>query len=209
MLAALFAAALLQPPAAAAARVTSIDRPETATAGPALEVTSTTAPAGGFLPLSTSGYGKNLSPSVQWSRGPAATRSYVLIVEDSDAGDGRPLLHWLAYDIGPDETHVKDKTKNIPRLKEEPVFSQGPNDHGGIGWTGPHPPEGDPPHHYHVEVFALDRKSLGKPGLGRDDVLSAMRGHVVAKGQMIALYEQKPDKVRKPKDDKTVKAAPQ
>ena len=206
MLAALALAAALQAPAAAAAaappRIVAYDRPETATTGPALEVTSSTLKPGGFFNLANSGYGKNLSPSVAWSAGPPTTRSYVLMVEDVDAGEGRPLLHWLAYDIGPGETHVKDKTKNLPRLTEEPAFSQGPNDHGGVGWTGPHPPVGDPPHHYHIQVFALDRKSVGKPGLDRDKVLGAMRGHVVAKGQMVALYDQKPDKVRKAKVDK-------
>ena len=204
MLTALLATALLQAPATPAlpapapARVIAFDRPETATTGPALTVSSTSVAEGGYFPLTNSGYGRNYSPSVQWTEGPAATKSFVLIVEDPDAGEARPLLHWLAYDMAANTYVVKDKTKNLAQVKEPVVLEQGANDHGGVGWTGPHPPGGAPPHHYHLQVFALDRKDIAKPGADLAKVLAAMKGHVVAKGEMLALYQQLPDKVRKP-----------
>ena len=164
-LALILAAALLQAaPASAPKPGIAFDRPETATTGPELTVGSGSFGANGFIPSENSGYGKNLSPSVTWTEGPAKTRSYVVLVEDPDGEGPQPTLHWLAYDIPASQTALSGKTRNAPRVKEpEPGFSQGPNDHGGVGWTGPHPPVGDPPHHYHVQVFALDRMTGKRP----------------------------------------------
>lgn len=67
---------------------------------------------------------------------------------------------------------------------------QGPNSSGQVGYKGPRPPAGDPPHHYHVQVFAIDR-SLGlPPGADRDQVLSAIEGHVVASGQLVTTFKR-------------------
>ena len=53
---------------------------------------------------------------------------------------------------------------------------QGANDRGSAGYFGPRPPEGDPPHHYHIQVFALDKPLDLPPGADRDQLLSAMQG---------------------------------
>ena len=199
-LALIFAAALLQI-APTAKPVVAFDRAETATGGPTLTVGSGSFALGGFIPTENSGYGKNLSPSVTWTAGPTRTRSYVVLVEDADGDGPQPLLHWLAYDIPADQLQLSGKTRNATRVKEpEPGFSQGPNDHGGVGWTGPHPPVGDAPHHYRFQVFALDRMTGKRPGSDRATILSAMRGHVIARGEMIGLYAQAPERVRKPKE---------
>lgn len=200
-LALLVAAALLQTAAAPAAKpVIAFDRPETAAAAGSLSVSSGSFAPGGFIPSENSGYGKNLSPSLTWSEGPPKTRSYVVLVEDPDGAGPEPTLHWLAYDIPASQTSLDSKTRNAVRVKEpEPGFSQGPNDHGGLGWTGPHPPVGDPPHHYHFQVFALDRMSGKRPGSDRATILGALRGHVLAKGEVIGLYAQAPERVRKDK----------
>jgi phosphatidylethanolamine-binding protein (PEBP) family uncharacterized protein len=41
---------------------------------------------------------ENLSPSLAWSGAPAATRQFVLIVEDPDAPRGT-WVHWVIYEI--------------------------------------------------------------------------------------------------------------
>jgi Raf kinase inhibitor-like YbhB/YbcL family protein len=208
ILAALLAAALAQAPAAPAPEAASkppvaIERPETATTGPTLSVSSTAFGEGGFIPLENSGYGKNRAPEVHWSAGPDKTRAYVLIVEDPDAGGAQPLLHWLAYDIAPPLTQLPAKTRNAKTVDEPgPPFSQGVNDHGGLGWTGPHPPVGEAPHRYRFQVFALDRKTGVKPGADREAVLRAMKGHVIARGETIGLFRQAPERVRRDKEKK-------
>ncbi len=211
-LALLLAAALLQTPAMPAkAPVVAFDLPATQAAGEPLGVSSGSFGPGGFIPQENSGYGKNLSPSLTWTAGPPKTRSYVVLVEDPDGEGPQPILHWLAYDLAPSQTNLESKTRNAVRVKEpEPGFSQGQNDHGGLGWTGPHPPVGSAPHHYHFQVFALDRMSGTRPGSDRATLLNAMRGHVLAKGQVIGLYAQAPERVRrdKSKPAQAVPAAP-
>jgi phosphatidylethanolamine-binding protein (PEBP) family uncharacterized protein len=44
-------------------------------------------------------------------------------------------------------------------------------------------------HHYHFQVFALDAE-LGLPrGSDRDQVVAAMKGHVIACGEVVGTYE--------------------
>jgi len=63
---------------------------------------------------------------------------------------------------------------------------------GSVGYTGPKPPVGEPAHHYHSPVFALDIETLGlAPGAKRDAVLKAMEGHVLGKGQIVGTFERK------------------
>ena len=208
MISALLLAALLQAPVSPApVRVIAFDRPELAARGPELTVESSSFARGGAIPLQHSGYGRNLSPELHWSKGPAGTKSYVVIVEDPDAGEVRPLLHWLAYDVGEIVTTLPPKIRNRTRVEEPVMFSQGMNDHGGVGWTGPHPPVGGPAHHYHFQVFALDRRSVAAPGVSIEQALSGMRGHVLAKGQVMALYAQAADKPRKLKKGEAADAA--
>ena len=52
------------------------------------------------------------------------------------------------------------------------------------------PPEGDPPHHYHFQVFALDRELDLPHGASRAELLEAMQGHVLAKGQLVGTYQR-------------------
>ena len=55
---------------------------------------------------------------------------------------------------------------------------------------GPRPPVGDPPHHYHFQVFALDTMLDVPPGAERDRLLAAMSGHVLAAGEVVGTYQQ-------------------
>ena len=68
---------------------------------------------------------------------------------------------------------------------------QGRTTRGSVGYYGPRPPVGDPPHHYHFQVFALDTMLDVPLGADRDQVLDAMQGHVLAKGELVGTYAQK------------------
>ena len=57
-------------------------------------------------------------------------------------------------------------------------------------YRGPAPPPGKP-HHYHFTVYALDVAGLA-PGLTKAQLVEAMQGHIVAQGELVALYERKP-----------------
>ncbi len=157
-----------------------------------IRVTSPAVRADGVIAPEYSGYGRNIPPAVAWSGQPAGTKSIVLLVQDPDGGGSEPVIHWVAYDIPAATTALARKTPNEPRLDKPQGMKQGPNSHGGVGWTGPHPPVGDPPHHYHLQVFALDRPLKLRPGATLDQVSAALPGRVIAKGETVFLFAQAP-----------------
>jgi len=135
--------------------------------------------------------GHDASPAVEWSSTPNDAKSFVVIVDDPDAAKPKPFTHWLAYDIPAATTTLREGVPGTPLLPEPKDMKQGANSTGSIGYTGPNPPVGEPPHHYHFQVFALDIETLGlEPGSKRDAVLKAMEGHVLAEGEAVGTYER-------------------
>jgi len=132
-----------------------------------------------------SAYGDGVSPQIKWSSMVGA-KSYAVVVEDPDAKSPMPVVHWLVWNIPSTATELPEGM--LPSTFVG--LTQGKNSHGTTGYFGPHPPIGDPMHHYHFQVFALDQV-LGVPaGADRDALLTAMKGHVVASGELVALFQQ-------------------
>lgn len=169
------------------AGMVAFDRAE-ARAERVLHVTSSVIPASGELPVDYSAYGRNISPPIGWTVGPPGTGSYAVIVEDPDAHGATPAVHWLAYDIPADVTQLSKGVRNTATVSSPAGMAQGWNDHGSLGYSGPRPPPGDPPHHYHFQIFAVDRRVRIKPGARLDNVLHAIAGHVLAKGRLVATF---------------------
>jgi Raf kinase inhibitor-like YbhB/YbcL family protein len=153
---------------------------------------------GSAIPAIFSAYEQDNSFPVSWSTGPAGTQSYVLIVEDPDSKKPpKPVLHWVAWNIPAKTTELREGISKQDRLEDPPAMRQGPNTSGQVGYRGPRPPEGDAPHHYHVQIFAIDRTLNLSPGTERDEVLSAIDGHVLASGELVGTF-QRPDRPSKP-----------
>jgi len=156
----------------------------------ALEVTAGFAD-GEMLSLDNSAEGHNASPMLDWAEGPEGTQSYVVIADDPDAAAPKPFVHWVGFDIPADTTMLREGLPTEPSLTDPKGMKQGTNSRGSTGYFGPRPPLGDPAHHYHFQVFALDIAQLPvDPGATRDQVLAAIEGHVLAKGQIVGLYER-------------------
>lgn len=170
--------------------VLAMERPETAGKG-ALRVTSPALRSGAPIPPTYSAYGQDISPALRWTGAPAGTRSFVVLMEDPDAAEPKPFVHWIAYDIPAAATELPEALPTTPRL-EAPVngMLQGRNSRGSIGYYGPRPPLGDAAHRYHFQVFALDRTLALLPAASREEVLAAMRGHVLARGELMGRYAQ-------------------
>jgi Raf kinase inhibitor-like YbhB/YbcL family protein len=64
---------------------------------------------------------------------------------------------------------------------------QGRNSFGWIGYAGPCPP-GKSAHHYVFTLYALDAKLNLPAGATRKQVEAAMLSHILARGELIALY---------------------
>jgi Raf kinase inhibitor-like YbhB/YbcL family protein len=64
---------------------------------------------------------------------------------------------------------------------------QGKNDFGNPGYGGPAPPRGKP-HRYYFELYALDTILDLAAGATRAELLGAIKGHVLAEGQLMGRY---------------------
>ena len=130
--------------------------------------------------------GEDLSPALGWSGAPSGTKSYALLCEDPDAPHGT-YFHWVIYNIPPTERGLAE---NIAKRDTLPNGTrQGVNSAKQMGYMGPCPPPGGP-HRYYFKLYALDAQ-INIPGEAtRDQLLSAMQGHILAEGEVMGTYQK-------------------
>ncbi len=59
---------------------------------------------------------------------------------------------------------------------------------GKIGYRGPCQPSGV--HRYFFKLYALDADLGLEPGLSKKDLLKAMEGHIIGKGELVGTYSR-------------------
>lgn len=157
--------------------------------GTRLYVTSDAFPSGGTINERYTQNGENRSPPVAWTKGPTGTLSYAIIVEDAGVRRTEPVTHWIVYDIPSTRNRI---AYNQPAQAETDSGAlQGLNVQKTAGFVGPKPPAGET-HPYHIQVFALNtRLRLDPKDADRDDVVKAMKGHVLASGDLVFTYTGK------------------
>jgi para-nitrobenzyl esterase len=156
--------------------------------GKKLSVTTPAFKAGGDIPFQNTQYRGNVFPGLSWSPGPAGTKSYVVIMQDPDAlMRGAPILHWTMINIPASVTTLD------PAMSAPPAGAQyGPNMRGANQpYAGPRTPAG-PKHRYHFQVFALDATIPPESSTAYDGLIGAMKGHVLARGEIIGLGQFAP-----------------
>ena len=168
----------------------------------ALTVTSTAFKNGDSIPADYTADGKNVSPPLNWTGAPAATREFAVILDDPDAPTPQPFVHWVVYKIPGTATGLPQA---MPMGATAAVAggsaTQGTTGFGMFarrggpppepGYRGPAPPPGKP-HHYHFKVYALNAALDAKEGMTKDELLKAMEGKIVAQGELVGVYERKP-----------------
>jgi Raf kinase inhibitor-like YbhB/YbcL family protein len=169
----------------------TLDLPETGNAPKSIRVVSNTFKNMGDLPLNATAYGKNISPDLRWAGVPKGTKSLVLMMEDPDSRSPKPFPHWLIANIAPTATGFKSNLPYSEMLKA-PAAMQGSNNMSKTGYYGPKPPADGLAHHYHFQVLALNAKLNLPSGYNRQALLDALKGHVLAKGEIVGLYERNP-----------------
>lgn len=152
----------------------------------ALKLQSPAFAPGETIPEPYSCQGDNISPPLTWTAGPAATRSWALIVEDPDA-PGRVWQHWLIYNLPAESRSLAENQPFTAKLDNGAQQSQ--NTSGSIGYTGPCPPKGAA-HHYHFQLYALDTKLQLVADAGRQALDPAMQGHILAQAELVGLYRR-------------------
>jgi Raf kinase inhibitor-like YbhB/YbcL family protein len=130
--------------------------------------------------------GQDVSPELSWKSSPERTESFVLVVTDTDSPFGFNFVHWVLYDIPPDERELPEGIANQQQLPDG--SRQGHNGFDKIGYVGPCPP-GHSPHRYVFDLYALDTKLNLPPGASKKQVLKAMKGHVLASGELVGRFQ--------------------
>ncbi|HZS19043.1 MAG TPA: YbhB/YbcL family Raf kinase inhibitor-like protein [Candidatus Udaeobacter sp.] len=151
-----------------------------AAGGTNMKITSSAFQQGGNIPSKYTCDGADTSPPLQIADTPASAKSLVLIVDDPDAPTGL-FTHWIAWNI-PAET-------NAIAEGSTPQGVRGTNDFGKSGYGGPCPPAGT--HRYYFRILALDRQLDLPPGSRRTQLDAAVKGHVVAQGELMGRYSKR------------------
>ena len=145
-----------------------------------MKITSSAFQEGGNIPSKFTCDGSDTSPPLQITGIPSEAKSLVLIADDPDAPSGL-FTHWLVWNIVPQTNSIVEGSA--------PKGVHGTNDFGKSGYGGPCPPSGT--HRYSFKIFALDRELDLRSGEKRSQVDAAMKGHVVAQGELVGRYSRK------------------
>jgi Raf kinase inhibitor-like YbhB/YbcL family protein len=154
-----------------------------------LEVGSPAFAYGGRLPERFTADGEGVSPPLIWCDPPTGTACFALIVEDPDAPAPNPLVHAIVWNIPADAR----------RLPEGGIARDGNVSAGGDvgrnsfyteGWLPPDPPTGHGNHDYVFQLFALNEIPPMGPNPGRDELVGALKGRVLAAGLLVGTYSR-------------------
>ncbi len=151
-----------------------------AAGGARMKITSSAFQQAASIPSKFTCDGANISPPLQISDVPSEAKSLVLIVDDPDAPSGL-FTHWIVWNISPQTSTVAEGST--------PKGVQGTNDFGKSGYGAPCPPSGA--HRYYFKIFALDRELDLPIGAQRSQFDAAIKGHVIAQGELMGRYSRK------------------
>lgn len=150
-----------------------------------MELTSPAFEHGSVIPRKFTCDGDNVSPGLAIAEVPEGARSLVLLMDDPDVPravrEDRMFDHLVLFNIPPD-------TRVIPEGESAGVA--GVNTAGSLGYTGPCPPPQFEPkeHRYVFSLYALDCELPLEAGTSKEQVRSAMKGHLLAKAELIGRY---------------------
>jgi Raf kinase inhibitor-like YbhB/YbcL family protein len=142
---------------------------------------------GGIVPQKYAGRG-GVQPGFTFSNAPDTAVSYAIIFHDLDValqGGTNDVLHWLAWNI-------PAAAKGIPEGSLPEGSVTGRNIAGQNSYFGPGAPPGPRYHHYVFELYALNANLDLPSTAGRDELLAAMAGKIVAKAAYVGRYRSAP-----------------
>lgn len=161
--------------------------PEPPEAPMSFELTSTAFTQGEPIPVKYSCDGEDISPPLAWGNPPEGTQSLALIMDDPDAPVGT-WDHWLLFNIPAD---MRDLEENLPitgKNQDPGSIFVGNNSWSRADYGGPCPPGGT--HRYFFKLYALDTTISLLPGVAKQELLSAMEGHILAETELMGTYSR-------------------
>ncbi|MFT3767430.1 MAG: YbhB/YbcL family Raf kinase inhibitor-like protein [Minicystis sp.] len=147
-------------------------------------LTSTGYTEGSAIPAKYTCAGANASPDLKWTTGPAAAKSYAVVLTDKTIN----LVHWVIWDI-PGATHALPE--GVQKVANPPAPAGAKQvksyDNSTFGYLGPCPPN---QHTYELAVFALDVATLPSVTTAstRKDVVTEIQSHDLASATLTGTY---------------------
>ncbi len=150
----------------------------------AIIITSSSFKEGEMIPSKYTCDGLDISPPLKWEQVPQGTKSFAIIMDDPDAPMGT-WVHWVVWNI-PAETNslAAGEGTPLPDGSKQGVTSAGTN-----GYHGPCPPGGA--HRYYFKIYALDTMLNLPESSKKQDLLDAVKGHILAQGSLMGKYKRK------------------
>src|SRR6185503_10032069 len=142
-----------------------------------LKLISTVFSHNGHIPPLYTCEGKNINPPLKVENIPDGTKTLALIVEDPDAPRG-VFTHWIMWNISPNEAIAENSNPGI----------SGTNSFGKTGYGGPCPPSGE--HRYFFRAFVLDIELDLSTSSKKEDLLDAMKGHILGSAELMGVYQK-------------------
>ncbi len=146
-----------------------------------MTITSTAFKSNESIPVKYTCDGADINPPLVIENVPSVAKSLALIVDDPDAPRGT-WVHWVVWNIDPATREIKEHS--IPDGAQ-----QGTNDFRKLDYGGPCPPSGT--HRYFFKLYALDKVLNLGPNTTKAALESAMKGHILARAEIIGLYKRK------------------
>jgi Raf kinase inhibitor-like YbhB/YbcL family protein len=151
--------------------------------------------------------GDGVSPKIRWRDLPEGTKSFVLIMEDLDVPAPRLCLFtWVrgaACGIPPQVTTLREGVRATPRL--ENGAKQAVTSFRRPGYGDPCPAWGT--HRYRFRLYALGRRlDLEPKGVRKRDLVQAMRGHILATGDLVGVARRRKHAPKRPHAEVGVRA---
>ena len=139
----------------------------------------------GMIPSKFTCDGENISPCLNWAAVPEGTKSLALIMDDPDAPNG-DWVHFILFNIPPETRQLAENFQ--VSNKPHPAMKAGINSSRKLNYHGPCPPSGI--HRYFFKIYALDIMLNQPEGTTKKDLLLAMEGHILSKGELIGRYQR-------------------
>jgi len=135
--------------------------------------------------------GGNASPHLAWSDPPEGTQSFAVQCFDPDAPTGSGFWHWVVVNIPADVRELPLGAGSTAPDGLPAGALQVRTDFGAPGYGGPCPPEGDHPHRYFFNVYAVGAAELPVTA----DTAAAVVGfqlhfNALAKASTMGLYKR-------------------
>jgi Raf kinase inhibitor-like YbhB/YbcL family protein len=147
---------------------------------------------GGIIPDKFTGAAGATAPSprLEWTQVPEGTQAFTLLFHDPDPSVNKSaddVTHWLIFNI---PGTARSLPGGVPAGNLPDGSIQAGNIRGTKEYMGPGNAAINPYHHYTFELYALDAKLPLDENATRQQVIDAMRGHVIGKAVLVGRFKR-------------------